>query len=48
MFFRKSPKYAKDYNDFGEMETEKKYIFITLWITISIILSVLLINKTNM
>lgn len=47
VYFRKSPRHAKMYSHFGRMETEKKYVFLVLWICISAILSFLLIRKVS-
>lgn len=42
VFFRKSPKKARVYNQYGKMETEQKYVFLFLWIFIAILFFVLL------
>lgn len=44
-YFRKSPKHAKLYKDFGKMETETKYVFLVSWCIIAITVCVFLISK---
>jgi len=45
VFFRKSPKKAKIYNSFGQMETEHKYVFLILWFVFSCAVLVFLLYK---
>ncbi len=44
-YFRKSPKHAKLYKDFGKMETETKYVFLVSWCIIAIMVCIFLISK---
>lgn len=47
VYFRKSPKKAKDYSEFGHMETETKYVFLFLWVVLTIVFFILLIRKVK-
>ncbi len=47
VYFRKSPKYAKRYSEFGHMETERIIVFFALWVTFSVILFILLSRKVK-
>lgn len=44
-YFRKSPKHAKLYDDFGKLETETKYVFAVVWILTAVIISVWLLQR---
>lgn len=47
VYFRKSPKKAKTYSKFGHMETERKYVFLFLWVVFTVVLFVFLIRKVS-